>query len=240
MTANDVKELRELLGLTQDELANKIGVTRNTIINYEKGGVIPASKEKLLLALEELATINVDAKNISIDQNNNVSAIDSNGIEFTTKLLPTSSKNKIFHKKHGIPHIEAIEAYCGKGKGFEVSVMTKDCPMYNIPGVENADFTIRAKGQSMINKQNPSRSIKEGDYIACKKPKTNIIRYGEIYALATSDGVMVKVVQPCEEEGYVILESFNIEEGYRPFKFPVVDIHDMALVVAVASVNVLA
>ena len=140
----------------------------------------------------------------------------------------------------GIPHIEQVDAWCGKGQGFEVSVMRKDCPVYNIPGAEDADFTIRAKGRSMINRQHPARSINEGDYLACRKQRTNIIRYGEIYALATSDGVMVKVVQPGKEEGTLLLESFNTEEGFQPFSYPVIDIHDMALVIAVASINRLA
>ena len=138
---------------------------------------------------------------------------------------------------HGVPHIESIDAFCGSGQGFDVSVMRKDCPVYNIPGAEDADFTIRAKGRSMINRAHPNRSIREGDYIACRKPRTNVIRYGEIYALATPDGVMVKVVQPCDKEGFLLLESFNTEEGYKPFEFPIVDIHDMAIVVAVASIN---
>lgn len=47
----DVKSIREKLNLTQEELAQKIGVSRNTIINYEKGGVIPESKRKLLNSL---------------------------------------------------------------------------------------------------------------------------------------------------------------------------------------------
>lgn len=44
----EIKKRREELGLSQLELANKIGVSRNTIINYEKGGVIPESKRQIL------------------------------------------------------------------------------------------------------------------------------------------------------------------------------------------------
>lgn len=124
----------------------------------------------------------------------------------------------------GVPHIESIDAFCGTGQGFDVSVMRKDCPVYNIPGAEEADFTIRAKGRSMINRAHPNRSIREGDYIACRKPRT-------------PDGVMVKVVKRCDRDGFVTLESFNTEEVYEPFEFPIVDIHDMAIVVAVASIN---
>lgn len=155
------------------------------------------------------------------------------------EMLKSNESNEI-RTTSGIPHIEDILAYCSKGQGFDVSIMQKNCPVYNIPGTEEADFTIQATGRSMINREHPSRSIKEGDYVACRKPRTNIIRYGEIYALATSDGVMVKVVKRCNKEGVVILESFNTEEGFEPFEYPIVDIHDMALVIAVASVNRLA
>lgn len=137
----------------------------------------------------------------------------------------------------GIPHIEAIEAYCGPGQGFDVTVMRKECPTYNIPGMEGADFTIRAKGRSMINRDYPDRSVKEGDYIGCVKCRSGVVRYGEVYALATSEGVMIKIVQESDREGYVLLESFNKEEGFKPFHYPIIDIHDWALVVAVASIS---
>lgn len=48
MNELNIKELREKLGLTQLELAEMIGVSRNTIINYEKGGVISPAKSKIL------------------------------------------------------------------------------------------------------------------------------------------------------------------------------------------------
>lgn len=137
----------------------------------------------------------------------------------------------------GIPHIESVEAFCGPGQGFDIAVMRKECPVYNIPSMEGADFTIRAKGRSMINRDYPDRSVKEGDYIGCVKCRSGVVRYGEVYALATSEGVMVKIVQESDREGYVLLESFNKEEGFKPFYYPILDIHDWALVVAVASIN---
>ena len=137
----------------------------------------------------------------------------------------------------GIPHIESVEAFCGPGQGFDIAVMRKECPVYNIPSMEGADFTIRAKGRSMINRDYPDRSVKEGDYIGCVKCRSGVVRYGQVYALATSEGVMVKIVQESDREGYVLLESFNKEEGFKPFYYPILDIHDWALVVAVASIN---
>ena len=43
---NKVKEIREQHGLSQEALANRVGVTRQTIISLEKGSYVPS----LLLA----------------------------------------------------------------------------------------------------------------------------------------------------------------------------------------------
>jgi len=40
----DIKKIRKDLKLSQEEFAKLIGVTRQTIVNYENGGVIPESK----------------------------------------------------------------------------------------------------------------------------------------------------------------------------------------------------
>lgn len=55
MTFSDkVKRAREVIGLTQDELATSIGVSRRTIASYESGGAIArrSTAEKLASALK--------------------------------------------------------------------------------------------------------------------------------------------------------------------------------------------
>jgi DNA-binding XRE family transcriptional regulator len=44
----NIKELRKEKGFSQTDLAKKIGVSRQTIVNYEKGDVIPETKKELL------------------------------------------------------------------------------------------------------------------------------------------------------------------------------------------------
>ncbi|WP_143039372.1 helix-turn-helix domain-containing protein [Millionella massiliensis] len=51
MSNIDVREIRTKLGITQEELADMLGVSRNTIGNYERGGVIPESKSSILCKL---------------------------------------------------------------------------------------------------------------------------------------------------------------------------------------------
>jgi transcriptional regulator with XRE-family HTH domain len=43
----DIKAEREKRGMTQDEFADLLGVSRKTIVNYESGGNIPDTKEKI-------------------------------------------------------------------------------------------------------------------------------------------------------------------------------------------------
>ncbi len=49
-----LKEKRERLGLTQDELGKILGTTRNTIARWERGEVQPQSWNMLWLALTAL------------------------------------------------------------------------------------------------------------------------------------------------------------------------------------------
>lgn len=53
----NVKEIREKLGYSQEEFAEKLGVSRNTIYNYEKGGKIPESKKAQLKNFRNLSKL---------------------------------------------------------------------------------------------------------------------------------------------------------------------------------------
>lgn len=48
MDALEIKNIRKSLGLTQADFAKKIGVSRDTVINYERGDKIPDSKIEML------------------------------------------------------------------------------------------------------------------------------------------------------------------------------------------------
>ncbi|MGY0401770.1 helix-turn-helix transcriptional regulator [Carnobacterium jeotgali] len=52
---NKVREKRKEQHLTQEDLANRVGVTRKTIISLEKGSYVPS----LLLAMDLASTLNI-------------------------------------------------------------------------------------------------------------------------------------------------------------------------------------
>lgn len=60
MLANRVKELRAKHDLTQGKLAEKVGVTRQTIVSLEKGSYIPS----LLLAMNIAEAFNKQVEEI--------------------------------------------------------------------------------------------------------------------------------------------------------------------------------
>lgn len=57
MTAQEIKELRQRLKLTQQELADELGVARLTVIRWETGQKRPSS-----LALRQLTRLDQNAK----------------------------------------------------------------------------------------------------------------------------------------------------------------------------------
>lgn len=67
MNGLQIKENREKQGLTQEGLAKLIGVSKNTILNYEKGKVIPESKNELLEKILLQNDIDIVSENNNIE-----------------------------------------------------------------------------------------------------------------------------------------------------------------------------
>ena len=88
----------------------------------------------------------------------------------------------------------------------------------------------------MVNTANPERSIPNGALVAVRKTKLSTPRWGEVYALATADGCIIKRLYPSDRDGYVRCVSFNNEE-FPPFELETREIYDIGNVVAVVSVK---
>lgn len=107
-----------------------------------------------------------------------------------------------------------------------------------VPGI-NADPDIpfiMARGHSMVNREDPTHSITPGSWVAVKRVVGGAIRWGEVYAMETVDGPIIKKLMPSEKDNYVKCVSFN--EDYPPFDLPVSDIVEGALYLVKGVVNV--
>lgn len=134
------------------------------------------------------------------------------------------------------PFIDSVYAVCGTPSGFSMAIKEAECEGLSLPFMKEYDFSIRAKGDSMINRSNPARSICESDIVVCRLWKSRShVRWGEVYALATTEGVVIKKLQESEKVGHIKCVSFNIEDGFTPYDLPVEEIFDWAIVTGVVS-----
>jgi transcriptional regulator with XRE-family HTH domain len=83
MNALEIKKRRKELGLNQEDLAKKLGVSLKTISNYENGEVIPETKQALLL---EILSNNTLEEPISVYK--------KTGISFEEKIKQVEEKIK--------------------------------------------------------------------------------------------------------------------------------------------------
>lgn len=139
----------------------------------------------------------------------------------------------------GIPFYEVENFECGTPAGFSGALETTNPDGYfNFPWIKNdgSTFCVKAHGNSMLNIKDPNHSINHGSYVALKRNNVNAIQWGEVYALATANGYIIKKLMPSEREGYVKCVSFNSEE-FPPYDLDVNEIYDYAIVVGVATIN---
>lgn len=144
----------------------------------------------------------------------------------------------------GSPCFDAVTLQGGAGRGTGMEALTPDMAVGRmlLPGLPTGSDIpyIQVRGESMVNHRDPSRSIPEGAWVGVKATQSSAIRWGEVYAVMTTDGPIVKKLMPSESEGCIRCVSFNEEGGYLPFDLPVGEIiAPLYKVVGVVSIKVL-
>lgn len=134
------------------------------------------------------------------------------------------------------PLIDTSRAECGKVFGIAASARVTELPFISIPGVPtDTEFFIQASGYSMINKVNPELSIPAGSLVGLARIQGNILRWGEVYAISTNDGIMIKRIFQGEKDTIRCL-SYNADE-YPEFNINRSDINDIARLTCVIPIN---
>lgn len=136
------------------------------------------------------------------------------------------------------PFIESVYDVKPVADSFSLAISSGQCKAIGIP-VNDYDFSLRCHGNSMVNPVNPEKSIYDQDIVACRLRKSDThIRWGEVYALATSEGYIIKKVLLSDREGYICCFSFNENDGYKPYELALTEIFDWAMVVASVRVTI--
>ncbi|MBQ7689808.1 MAG: LexA family transcriptional regulator [Muribaculaceae bacterium] len=140
----------------------------------------------------------------------------------------------------GIPYFEQENFECGSPSGFGGMLEANNPDGYfAFPWIkpDGQTWCVRAHGNSMVNRSDPMHSICHGAWVAMRKANIRAIQWGEVYALATADGYIIKKIMPSDNEGMIRCVSFNEEDGYMPFELSVNEIYDYAMIVGVANIN---
>lgn len=172
------------------QIADELGMSKQNLHGYFRAKNI---QNDFLEKVLEIADIPLDAVLESVP------LVGEPSPQYGTKNL----KNKI-------PLIPNFSAVAGNGSG-EFSFKAEDVEdYYSIPGMEEADFMIRVKGDSMAGVYD------NGTIIICKLIQDrNLIQEGRAYLVYASDlGAVVKYLKRSGEE--VVLESANTQ--YSPIK----------------------
>lgn len=180
MNGNDIRNKRKELGLTQKELATILGVSHNTIGNWEKGEVIPQSKEKLI---NNFLKNNIGYENKS--QNDDLLIL-----------------NEEVSTYRGVPYYDVD--FTASFLEVENNQQVKPDSYINHPFFKGCDYVVRASGQSM------AKVISHGDAIGLIKVENwkEFFPFGEIYAIVTDDGFrMIKVITAGKDEDSYTLIS---------------------------------
>lgn len=221
-----MKQLIERLNFVMKELkltSNSLAIQAN---------ISPSNFRKMLLGEQKITdrTLNLICEKFGINQ---VWLKTGEGEMFGAKdSLPIEATE-------GIPYYDIENFECGTPGGFGTALeKTNPDGFFQFPWVKNdgLTFCVKAHGNSMVNTADPVHSICHGSYIALRRSQVSAIQWGEVYALATADGYIVKKIMPSEIEGCVKCVSFNSKE-YPAYDLPASDVYDYAIVVGVATIN---
>lgn len=187
IVASRMKNRREEMGLTLDDIALEIGVARSTIQRYENGTI-----ERLKLpVIEAIASV------LNVDPSWLVGKTDNPEIVYScpANIIPMPKMNKI-------PLIGSIA--CGDPILASENI---ECEV-DIPEHIKADFALRCKGDSMIGAR-----IFDGDVVYIRQQPT--VENGQIAAVLIDDEATLKRVYFFPDSNKLVLNPENAK--YEPF-----------------------
>lgn len=189
-----LKNLREEINLSQQELADRLNVTRQTVSNYETNKRLP--NKEMFEVIADFFNVDMDyLYGMSDVKNKYQSLINNSNIDLASIpgiILPVQMKR--------IPILGIIA--CGDPIFAQENYDGYFMIDKNLP---EADFILRAKGDSMVE-----ANIFNGDLVFLKK--TNDVDNGRIAAVLIDDEATLKRVN--KDGKTVVLQPCN--KNYKP------------------------
>jgi len=205
----NIKVLRKNKGLTQEELANKIGITRSVIGAYEEERADP--KIETLQNLAHFFNVSIDSL---LNEDLQSLRADQTGVDIkgsTLRILSVVVNDKNEELITAVP----VKAHAGYLNGYSDLEFTEALPRFNLPVKEvnqNKSYRLfQITGDSMLPIASGSYILTEyiQDYYDIKNNKCYII-------ISKDEGIEYKrVINMLDESKELVLKSDNAE--YPPY-----------------------
>lgn len=184
--------LREESGLTQDEIAKKLGVSKSTVGMWEIGKRLPSPE--LYEQIADFFNVDMDYLYGRTDIRQKLH-YDNDGVAYVPVVLPPFPNIRPITKQ-SLPVLG--EVACGEPK-----FMNEEIEFYadQLEGI-HADFVLIAKGDSMTGAR-----IHDGDLVFIRKQEE--VENGEIAAVAIGDEATLKRVYYYSNKSLLVLRAEN-------------------------------
>mgnify|MGYP000982941047 FL=1 len=202
--SKNIKHLRTLKGLTQEQFAEKLNVSRSRISSYEENRAMPSID--FLMELSDFFDISIDL----LAKNDLTKATDLNFLKIGSKrlLFPIT----VDSENEDLIEIIPVEASAGYLRGYSDPEYIEHLNKIKLPFLPTG--THRAfpiKGDSML-------PVKSGSYVVARFIE-NIrdLKNGKTYIIITlNDGIVYKrVFDKMDEHNMLLLASDN--KKYDPY-----------------------
>jgi len=238
MDAAEIKQKREKLGLTQKELADLIGASRETIINYEKGRAIPKSKTEILQKVLQPA-----------DNPDTVSeVINDADMAKPAEKFENKNGNKFIELPNGqyymLMPLAEFKIQAGFLSCYQDVDYLMDLSQHGIvvdKPVQGRYVAFTVNGDSM--EDGSSNAINRNSVVSTRELQRHLwqdkLRYRDfpywvIYTTQSKMPLLKEITDHNTDEGYITCHSLNDSPEFSDFKLYINDIQALFYVIDVS------
>lgn len=238
MDATQIREKREQLGLTQKELADLIGASRETIINYEKGRAIPKSKQDILQKV-----LQPKAKPDTVQEIANEADMGRPAEKFENK-----NGNKFIELPNGqyymLMPLAEFKIQAGFLSSYQDVDYLMDLSQHGIvvdKPVHGGYVAFTVNGDSMDD--GSSEAITRNSIVSTRELQRHLwqdkLRYRDfpywvIYTTQSKMPLLKEIIDHNTDEGYIECHSLNDSPEFSDFKLYINDIQALFYVIDVS------
>ncbi|WP_262892121.1 XRE family transcriptional regulator [Aegicerativicinus sediminis] len=234
MNGKEIKRKRESLGLTQEEMGKLIGMSKNTIYNYENGGKIPSTKIPILVKFfnDRIEQGKFPIIRTEGESPNDISVKDplgfiknKNGLNY--EELPNGKWRVKVPKVPYRAYASFIEVFSDEyelHRSFSTTYFTVDHPgkgkyvafTVGNDSMNGGGINDTPDGAEVLGRELQRHHWKDG-FRDCE--------YGWI--IVSSSGIMHKDIKGPDGNGTIICQSRNPSPEYHDFELELNDVHSI-------------